>query len=249
MPDCGDLVLVKQLGLKGKHKLADKWESDVYVVKLKDESLPFYTVVKENGKGKSRVIHRNHIMPITWPLVKDIGKGNENSKSLSSKQTEQVNADVMSSSSGSEDDGCNVPLSICVNVESKTSDIDINKGHPMENVIDVVSDESMCEDSCDNTDVEIDSSVDSSVKSASYQVPEKSADVTVEHKSPHLRRSSRNRRLPDRYCSDNYLSKQISVSSSSFADWKQRCLFLMDLIEKFPAYETAIIETILKIVS
>ena len=72
MPQVGDLVLVRRLGLKGKHKLADKWEEEVYRVESKEEDIPVYTVVPEKGKGRARKLHRNHILPITWPVVRDV---------------------------------------------------------------------------------------------------------------------------------------------------------------------------------
>ena len=70
MPQIGDLVLVRQLGLKGKHKLADKWEDDIYQILDKDTNLPFYKVKKENGNGRIRTLHRNHLLPITWPILR-----------------------------------------------------------------------------------------------------------------------------------------------------------------------------------
>ena len=71
MPQVGDLVLVRKLGLKGKHKLADKWEETVYKIASKDEGIPVYSVVPEVGRGRARKLHRNHLLPITWPVLKD----------------------------------------------------------------------------------------------------------------------------------------------------------------------------------
>ena len=71
MLQIGDLVLVRQLGLKLKHKLADKWEDDIYQILDKDTSLPFYKVKKENGNGRIRTLHHNHLLPITWPILRD----------------------------------------------------------------------------------------------------------------------------------------------------------------------------------
>ena len=71
MPQIGHLVLVRQLGLQGKHKLADKWEDNIYQILDKDTNLPFYKVKKENGNGRIRTLHRNHLLPITWPILRD----------------------------------------------------------------------------------------------------------------------------------------------------------------------------------
>ena len=77
MPQVGELVLVRKLGFQGKHKIADKWEEDVYRVVKKDPELPVYTVVKDSDKSRNpklRTMHRNHLFPVTWPIVKKITK-------------------------------------------------------------------------------------------------------------------------------------------------------------------------------
>ena len=67
-PEAGDAVLVRKLGIKGKHKIKDKYESEIYIVVAKDPDLPVYTVKRGDGVGKERVLHRNHLLPVTWPL-------------------------------------------------------------------------------------------------------------------------------------------------------------------------------------
>lgn len=43
--EIGDRVLVRNVGLKGKNKLADKWDSDVYVIKdIPNSDIPVFTV-------------------------------------------------------------------------------------------------------------------------------------------------------------------------------------------------------------
>ena len=54
----GDFVLVKNVGLKGKHKLADKWKSERYVViDQPNRDIPVYKVATDGGSTK--VLHRN----------------------------------------------------------------------------------------------------------------------------------------------------------------------------------------------
>ena len=55
----GDRVLVRNVRLRGKHKLADKWESDVYIVVKRAGTLPVYTVRPENKEKPSRTLHRS----------------------------------------------------------------------------------------------------------------------------------------------------------------------------------------------
>ncbi|CAI5656502.1 unnamed protein product [Oreochromis niloticus] len=59
----GDRVLVRNVRLRGKHKLADKWEADVYVVVSHANDLPVYTVCPEAGNGPLRTLHRDLLLP------------------------------------------------------------------------------------------------------------------------------------------------------------------------------------------
>lgn len=61
--EVGDRVLVKNVRLKGKHKLADKWETEVYVVTKKAGDLPVYTVKPERKDGPLRTLHRDLLLP------------------------------------------------------------------------------------------------------------------------------------------------------------------------------------------
>ncbi len=58
-----DRVLVKNLSIRGKQKLADRWESTPYIVTRKIPDLPVYVVQPERG-GKERTLHRNLLLPI-----------------------------------------------------------------------------------------------------------------------------------------------------------------------------------------
>ena len=60
----GDRVLLKNLGLTGKHKLESRWSSIPHVVLGKMPNLPVFRVKPEGGKGGVRTIHRDHILPI-----------------------------------------------------------------------------------------------------------------------------------------------------------------------------------------
>ncbi|KAG1926671.1 interleukin-1 receptor accessory protein-like 1-A [Pimephales promelas] len=60
----GDRVLVRNVGLKGKHKLQDKWCSVPHLVVEQLPNLPVYRVKPENGFGRERTLHRDHLLPI-----------------------------------------------------------------------------------------------------------------------------------------------------------------------------------------
>ena len=60
-----DRVLVRTLAFEGKHKLADKYEDQVYiVVEQPNREIPVFVVKPENGQGKPKTLHRNHLLPI-----------------------------------------------------------------------------------------------------------------------------------------------------------------------------------------
>ena len=60
------------MGLKGKNKLADKWEKDVYlVVEQPNKQIPVYVVKREHGRGATKMLHRNLLLPFkALPLSK-----------------------------------------------------------------------------------------------------------------------------------------------------------------------------------
>ena len=69
----GDIVLVKNVGLKGKQKLADRWNKQPYVVvdqPIKD--IPVFAVKREHGRGRPKLLHRNLLLPFSTipPLMR-----------------------------------------------------------------------------------------------------------------------------------------------------------------------------------
>lgn len=61
--DVSDRILVRNLRLQEKHKLADKWDQTIYVVTKQMDNLPVYTVKPEKGDGASRTLHRDILLP------------------------------------------------------------------------------------------------------------------------------------------------------------------------------------------
>ena len=66
--EVGDRVLVRNVGLKRKHKIADRWHEKVYVVLAQpNQGLSVFEVQQKNsekGKRRIRVLHRNLLLPI-----------------------------------------------------------------------------------------------------------------------------------------------------------------------------------------
>ena len=61
----GDRVLVRNLAPQaGPAKLRSYWENAIYkVVKQCNDSIPVYVLTPENGVGRTRTLHRNHLLP------------------------------------------------------------------------------------------------------------------------------------------------------------------------------------------
>ena len=62
----GNLVLIRQKAFKGKHKIADQWENDLYEVISKLQNMQVYKVKLHNGDTKSRtwILHQNMLFPL-----------------------------------------------------------------------------------------------------------------------------------------------------------------------------------------
>ena len=64
--DIGDRVLIRNVVLMGKHKLADKWARHPYIVMGQpDKNIPVYKVKRESGKGQEKTLHRNMLLPFS----------------------------------------------------------------------------------------------------------------------------------------------------------------------------------------
>ena len=67
----GDYVLVKNVHFEGKHKLVDKWNSDLNIVtEQPNEDIPVFRVRAEKD-GKEKILHRNLLLPVVLPWPED----------------------------------------------------------------------------------------------------------------------------------------------------------------------------------
>lgn len=80
----GSRVLVRNMTERGgPGKLRSYWEDEIYIIRgRKGDDIPVYEVQPESGKGRTKVLHRNLLLPCNFLPVA------ENTKSLQS--TEQV---------------------------------------------------------------------------------------------------------------------------------------------------------------
>ncbi|KAL0172982.1 hypothetical protein M9458_033293, partial [Cirrhinus mrigala] len=67
----GDRVLVRNVRIRGKHKISDKWEPTVHVVVRRAGTLPVYTVRPETGDGPLRILHRDLLLPCGYLPVEE----------------------------------------------------------------------------------------------------------------------------------------------------------------------------------
>ena len=62
----GDMVLLKNVGLKGKHKIADKWQQEPFtVLERPNPDIPVYRIKRG---AEVKVVHRNLLLPVTLPF-------------------------------------------------------------------------------------------------------------------------------------------------------------------------------------
>ncbi len=59
----GDRVLVRILSVRGKHKLADRWEKMVHTVVKSISNGPVYVVKPDKSNGPHRTLHRDLLLP------------------------------------------------------------------------------------------------------------------------------------------------------------------------------------------
>ncbi len=84
--DIGQRVLLANKGERGKKKLADRWESTVYVVI--DKNSLFNTYKLKSPSGVVKTVHRNLIMPVDFLPLSDTDAVEEQLSSLSDDDLE-----------------------------------------------------------------------------------------------------------------------------------------------------------------
>lgn len=81
--EVGDRVLLKVVAFDGKHKIADRWEKDPYVILHQPNTdIPVYTIQREDKEGPQKTIHRNLLLPIgSLPLSETESSEEKNTES------------------------------------------------------------------------------------------------------------------------------------------------------------------------
>ena len=198
VPEAGDLVLVKLVGLTGKHKLADKWESEPYeVIRKPDAAMPVYVVKRCDGEGHERTLHRNMLFPLALPRTDDNAGGVE-AGSLPETDTE---------SSGS--DSRALTRSRQAPVEEQSS------SYSEDEEIQVITDESGNDTQARNAPI-----VPLNPRQPSAEEPSSNDDTSEQEdeNAPQIRRSTRVKRRPQRFRDGTYVMYPQTVSTSQWKD-------------------------------
>jgi hypothetical protein len=86
------------VGLVGKHKLADKWRREVYVVlRQPNPAIPVFVVQEEGGIGPKKTLHRNMLLSLDAippqdinPRIRNPPKSSKKSAALRVKQFKEA---------------------------------------------------------------------------------------------------------------------------------------------------------------
>ena len=215
VPEVGDRVLVKNVGPRGKHKIADKWEDSAYLmVDQKDVNIPVFCIQNENGQGPIRTVHRNLLLPLSLPLPK-------HAKTRSTKSVPD-----------------NVPVSGNLPVPTAKVDYSSEDMYVPHVVDDGDRHLSAQEDEASDSDSE------SSSKSESHSESSHHSDAdNSDENAPPLRRSNRNRRPPRWMTGGDYIIHQLNAKTcknsslllqlyTAFLDFNQHMFKLLIKVHK-----------------
>lgn len=253
--EVGDLVLVKNVGLKGKHKLADKWGHKVYVVKEHpNPDIPVFRVCPEKGEGPVRILHRNLLLPLVLPYNSETGPGELRSSNVKKRKQKgqgdrELGVDEDSDSSMSDSDIDVVIQESLSNLPDQETEIDgltppINSadspppsfGTPAEPLEQLLPGPTVSEDiqepsSGSRTTVHEQDESNEPVVSVTK-------DEDTEPAPMLLRRSARDRRRPD-YLGEYQTTYHTSMQSARTDDLHFRLLVLLHLWALNPNREQA----------
>ena len=222
--EVGDRVLVKALAFQGPHKLANRWEEEPYIILTQpNPDVPVYVVKPENGIGRTRTLHRNHLLPIgSLPIENNTRPQPRPRQSVKQNRETGALSEVLEPDHDNEpdiiteinlvpfanNDTDNAPVdNVPVPDESGRSDIDLDVSDninqeenqllqevlPIEEVSEQETTHNIDNSDSDDSDGE-----------------EPQGTEQQEHVSPVLRRSARNRRPPDRYRSEDYVMSHVA---------------------------------------
>lgn len=95
----GDRVLVWNVGIRGKHKIAAHWSETIYKIVKQIQDSPVYVIVPEHTDGPEKVLHRDLLLP--FGFLPSTVKDTQPQKSRSRQRSDDL---PHTEPNGSEDD-------------------------------------------------------------------------------------------------------------------------------------------------
>ena len=251
--ELGDRVLVKVVAHDGKHKIADRWEDDVYIIMDQPNTdVPVYTVQKESGEGRKRTLHRNLLLPVGFiterkpaPPPRPVPAPRTRTRTRREPSPEPSVSDYNSS-----DDESFVPVRIVhhpdFDADATLQDTDSQIQEDSEPIGDAHSTASgVSGDDSEDYDTKGSASTDTPVQQQQDTAEQEEAPADT---SPGLRRSSRVRKEPGWMRSGEYVTK---FAAPVTQQWQQKASFITDCIHKglFSGLEKQAGEALLSVIT
>ena len=122
--EVGDRVLVRKVGIKGKHKLADQWDSEVYTVQsIPNPEIPVFKVRSSSGKV-TKTLHRNMLLPFTSIPESDLEIPSKRvAKKIRKSSKKGTNCSSSSESTESDSDGSETDTVTCRIIRSSVKPV------------------------------------------------------------------------------------------------------------------------------
>ena len=236
--ELGDRVLVKNVKLRGKHKIADRWEKSPHVVLSQpNKDIPVYVIQQESGHGPKRTLHRNLLLPyFALPCPDQCAPRNSRPKPTSRHRytgKDQTEESSSSSEEGSDEDDRLFPVRITRSSGSSLPPRPI-----------AVQVEPQLPDHTDAEDVSVEVDTTTVMPPEDNQIVEEESDSGGED-SDGPRRSDRNRTQPKWMKSGDWKIQQ----QSHIPVWVDKANFLASMREKFPDDSSVLCSAIVNIVN
>ena len=254
--EVGDLVLLKNVGLRGKHKIADKSQQDPFVVDNKpNPDIPIYWIKRGS---EVKMIHRNLLLPVALPYpnvvvdVPDIAnEGHDDAVEIEDEDDDlftvamigEGNLPVDHTNQSSQDNSEPPNNDIGVYAESLSDrDQGVMSPVPEQSTTDPRNNalEAVVYDREEETGVNEDTPVEESV------VEEDAGLGSVFEESNGLRRSRHNRKPLVRF-DDYVMTQQQQVMLDP--EWRDRVSILLSLLNVFPGQQAEIFDAMIRVIA
>jgi transposase InsO family protein len=258
----GDAVLLRNVGLKGKHKIADKWQQEPFtVVDQPNPDIPVYRIQRGDQR---KVIHRNHLLPVALPYRFDrdeIGEATGTPPKLPQDMDQEAE----------EEDGSNLQFAMVTHddvgpdpeeyalqpdYQGQTLHEALNESTNSSNRMGTLSPSALparqgslpparepmvVELQTETTEADL-----PGPEGETVVVPEAPDRVSMSDDGPELRRSQRTRKLPARF-GDFVMSRNVTTNCDP--EWRDRVTILLSLLELFPGQQKEIFTAITHVIT